>query len=483
MNLQTRLKDRAPPAISIDPQPAPAPLCGAQFADFKGVPGANPLERRRFQCYLVLVLYDLFALAVGFWLAGLARYGDILAPEAWRQLNLIAPIFLTFALYNGSYSVASLASTLRSAARVVKGLLTAAGLMLLIAFFTKTGADYSRLTLGIGVLCSGCAMVLGRLGLPALVRWRCGVRVENLLILEDGGPFLDFPNAIRVDAAKNGLRPDAGDPYALDLLSRWFAPMDRVIISCVPSRRQEWALVLKSLSVDGEIIDDVVAQLGALGARTAGGSGLLQVSHRPLSLRDRFIKRAFDLALTIPALVILSPFLLAIALLIKIEDRGSALFVQIRTGRANRLFRMYKFRSMRSDQSDADGSVSTSRADARITRVGRFIRRTSIDELPQLLNVLSGEMSLVGPRPHAIGSLAGDKMFWEVDRRYSQRHALKPGLTGLAQVRGYRGATVCENDLVNRLQSDLEYLDCWTIWRDIGILVATARVMVHDRAY
>jgi lipopolysaccharide/colanic/teichoic acid biosynthesis glycosyltransferase len=111
------------------------------------------------------------------------------------------------------------------------------------------------------------------------------------------------------------------------------------------------------------------------------------------------------------------------------------------------------------------------------------LRRTSIDEFPQLFNVLLGDMSLVGPRPHAIGSQAGDKLFWEVDRRYWQRHSLKPGMSGLAQVRGFRGATDTERDLEDRLQSDLEYVEGWTIMRDIKIIVQTLGVLVHERAY
>lgn len=118
-----------------------------------------------------------------------------------------------------------------------------------------------------------------------------------------------------------------------------------------------------------------------------------------------------------------------------------------------------------------------------MTRVGRFLRRTSIDELPQLLNVLKGDMSIVGPRPHALGSQAGDKLFWQVDHRYWQRHSLKPGITGLAQVRGFRGATETETDLSSRLQADLEYLDGWSILRDIQIIFATFGVLAHDRAY
>lgn len=123
------------------------------------------------------------------------------------------------------------------------------------------------------------------------------------------------------------------------------------------------------------------------------------------------------------------------------EDGGPILFRQRRLGRGNRYFPIYKLRTMRVEGSDAEGSRSTGRDDDRITAIGKFLRRTSMDELAQLVNVLKGEMSIVGPRPHALGSQAGEKLFWQVDNRYWQRHSLRPGITGLAQVRGFRGAT------------------------------------------
>ena len=183
------------------------------------------------------------------------------------------------------------------------------------------------------------------------------------------------------------------------------------------------------------------------------------------------------------ALLFLLPLLLTVALLIRIEDGGPVFFRQQRQGRNNRLFWIYKFRSMSALKLDQAGTRSASRDDDRITRIGRIIRRTSIDELPQLINVLRGDMSVVGPRPHAIGSLAGNKRFWEVDPRYLLRHSLKPGLTGLAQVRGLRGATDTETDLTHRLQADLEYLDGWTVLRDLKIILGTIRVLVHDKAF
>ena len=200
-------------------------------------------------------------------------------------------------------------------------------------------------------------------------------------------------------------------------------------------------------------------------------------------MRSRLAKRMLDLSLAIVALVLLSPLLTIVAVAIKLEDRGPIFFVQRRVGRGNCFFSIYKFRSMRCSTVGLDGTRSASKADERITRIGRFIRATSIDELPQLVNVVMGDMSLVGPRPHAIGSQAGDKLFWEVDTRYWLRHALKPGLTGLAQVRGLRGATDCEEDLSGRLNADLEYLNGWSLWRDLWILLSTFAVVLHEKAF
>ena len=138
---------------------------------------------------------------------------------------------------------------------------------------------------------------------------------------------------------------------------------------------------------------------------------------------------------------------------------------------------------MYANSGDLYGDRSASRDDDRVTRVGRFIRKTSIDELPQLLNVLRGDMSLVGPRPHALGSLAGNDLFWQASKQYWLRHALKPGITGLAQIRGFRGATQNVDDLEQRVRCDLEYLTNWSIGHDLMILLKTLRVVVHKNAY
>ena len=207
------------------------------------------------------------------------------------------------------------------------------------------------------------------------------------------------------------------------------------------------------------------------------------VARKPMTVRERAQKRVLDLTLTIILIIALAPLMAVIAIAIRLDSPGPALFRQARVGRGNQQFQMLKFRSMHVDRTDATGASSTQRSDDRVTRIGRIIRKTSIDELPQLFNVLVGDMSLVGPRPHALGSTAGEQLFWQVKETYWHRHQLKPGITGLAQVRGFRGATHEVSDLILRLDAEMEYIADWDIWRDITILFHTLRVVVHRNAF
>jgi lipopolysaccharide/colanic/teichoic acid biosynthesis glycosyltransferase len=444
---------------------------------------ASSLERRRLQCYVMLMLGDVAALLAGFSLAGYLLAGREGWSSALMQVQITLPVFLTIALYNGSYSVAALLDSWSGIFRSQGALLISVAVVVFIAFFAKASSDFSRLGFSTGTICTILALLWVRLQMRGFTLQRCGANPYNELVIDDGGPRVDIDGAIRISASAMGLRANLNDPHAMDRFGMVLRNIDRVIVSCPAARRADWAMMLKGANVDGEVLDDEVARLGAQGARVKGGHGLLLVSAGPLGLRDRIVKRLLDASAAGLAIFFLSPLLVAVAIAIKLQDRGPVLFVQRRMGRGNRFFNMYKFRSMTVALCDSEGNVSASKGDQRITRVGKFIRSTSIDELPQLFNVLLGDMSLVGPRPHAIGSQAGSKLFWEVDMRYWQRHSLKPGLSGLAQVRGFRGATEKESDLVSRLQSDLEYLEGWTILRDLKIVFLTLRVLVHDKAF
>jgi lipopolysaccharide/colanic/teichoic acid biosynthesis glycosyltransferase len=194
---------------------------------------------------------------------------------------------------------------------------------------------------------------------------------------------------------------------------------------------------------------------------------------RPIGPIGWAAKRALDIAGAIFLLIFLLPLLLIVAGAIKLESPGPIIFRQRRVGYCGKLFDILKFRSMYLEGSDADGSRLTTRDDPRVTRIGRLIRRTSIDELPQLINVLKGDMSLVGPRPYPLGARAGGRLYGDVVSNIGLRHRVRPGITGLAQVSGYRGNTETEERLVGRINYDLKYIDRWSFWLDIKILLRT----------
>lgn len=193
----------------------------------------------------------------------------------------------------------------------------------------------------------------------------------------------------------------------------------------------------------------------------------------PLDHAGLMLKRAMDIGIAGALMLLLSPLFVLTAGLIKLDSPGPIFFEQRRFGYRNRIFGLWKFRSMYIDQCDADASRLTSRNDPRVTRVGAFIRRTSIDELPQLLNVLKGHMSLVGPRPHPLSAKAGDRLYEDVVEHFGRRYRVKPGLTGLAQVSGLRGNTDTEAKLIRRFEADLDYVRNWSIRRDLMILLKT----------
>ncbi|HSU06123.1 MAG TPA: sugar transferase [Acetobacteraceae bacterium] len=185
------------------------------------------------------------------------------------------------------------------------------------------------------------------------------------------------------------------------------------------------------------------------------------------------IKRFEDVLL---ASLLLPFFLLAmavIAVLIRLDTPGPVLFRQRRIGFAGREFEVLKFRTMHAHCAEPVAPRQVTRSDPRVTRIGTWLRRLSLDELPQIINVLRGEMSLVGPRPHAPGTCAGGRPFEQVVTYYPARHRVPPGITGLAQVRGWRGETETEEKLIHRVQSDLEYIESWSLWLDLKILAQT----------
>ncbi len=212
-----------------------------------------------------------------------------------------------------------------------------------------------------------------------------------------------------------------------------------------------------------------------------GEMPVMTLFERPISGTDAVLKAIEDRVLALLIVAALSPVLVLCAVAIKLNSPGPIFFRQPREGFNNKPFRVFKFRSMFHNHAQLDGIVQASREDPRVTRVGRVMRATSLDELPQLFNVLQGDMSLVGPRPHAASTRAGGRLFSEVVASYAARHKVKPGITGWAQVCGWRGETDTEEKLVKRFEHDLYYIENWSIGFDFYILLRTAAVVLLQK--
>jgi Undecaprenyl-phosphate glucose phosphotransferase len=230
------------------------------------------------------------------------------------------------------------------------------------------------------------------------------------------------------------------------------------------------ASALSDLPADVHVVPVGSADLMAVSRITQFGNMVtMRIFQSPLTPFNRAIKRAFDVAAAIAGLILLSPFFVIVSLAIKLDSRGPVLFRQTRHGYNNEPIRVLKFRSM-TVMEDGDNFKPVIRHDPRVTRLGRILRRTNIDELPQLFNVLVGDMSLVGPRPHAT---AQNDLFVELISSFSRRHNVKPGITGWAQVNGYRGDTDTLEKMQRRVEHDLYYIDNWSFLFDLRILVLT----------
>lgn len=429
-----------------------------------------------------LLMCDFLSLLAGMIVAGEWRFGTPSAGLASAHMLLLLPLYLLSALAVRASTGEALINLGESLKRGMLALATTAAVLLLVLYATQDSNTVSRLFLATSFCVCSVLMLLLRTFHVRYANRKLEGELYSVLVLQDGS----FPAArgaklpIQVGQA---FDPANLTPEDYHRLAGLLSAADRVVVRCESARRDLWAHVLQGMNVHAEILAPEIADTRVLGIGNYLGRPTYVIARGPLSLRDRLIKRAFDVVAASLAILTLAPVLLLVALAIKLESPGPVFFRQQRIGRQNRQFSIYKFRSMRTESCDANGKRSATRDDDRITRVGKVIRSTSIDELPQLLNVLRGDMSIVGPRPHAVHSTANSKLFWEVDERYWHRHACKPGLTGLAQVRGHRGATHKERDLTDRLEADLEYLSKWSFWNDIAIILKTVNVVVHKNAY
>ena len=302
---------------------------------------------------------------------------------------------------------------------------------------------------------------------------------------------LDLPHLSIVGVADDRPRVDQVDDMTFigglsDLTSLARRGLvDHVFISVSDINRDRLNEIVERLSevsIDVSLIPPQAVDLAPdYRVSLLGSIPVLTLWQRPFRDINQFVKRGEDLVIGSLALLLVSPILLVTALLIRLTSPGPILFVQPRMGFNNEVIRVRKFRSMFVDQADEKGLVTTTLADPRVTRVGRIIRKLSIDELPQLLNVLAGDMSLVGPRPHATHMKVGDRFYVDAVRGYAGRHRVKPGMTGLAQVKGLRGEIRTIERAKRRVELDKEYIDQWSFWLDLRIMLATIPAVFLDQ--
>jgi Undecaprenyl-phosphate glucose phosphotransferase len=291
----------------------------------------------------------------------------------------------------------------------------------------------------------------------------------------------------RLDRAPDNIMgvPVLGDTTAL-LDHRIMPYVDRVVIavqSTAQSRVRQLVDKLGVLPNPLNLFIDVGGQAdddAALARIAAGGEN--ELSGASAGARHAWIKRAQDLAVTVAGLLVAGPVMLIVAVAVKLDSPGPIFFRQRRHGFNNEEILVWKFRSMRHEMADAQAARQISANDDRVTKVGKFIRKTSLDELPQLFNVLRGEMSIVGPRPHAIGMKTGGVESAKLVAEYAHRHRMKPGLTGWAAIKGSRGPVDTPESVRLRVALDVEYIERQSFWLDLYVIVMTIPCLLGDRS-
>ena len=447
----------------------------------------------------IAICLDVPILSVALWFAQYAvtpteSFGAIRAALAGTAIALAGSVFL--AVTNG-YDPRILRHPLPAIARTLAGLTLPAAILSVLA-----APEAAPTIFAAAVLALLAAVVPSRIGAAFGCRWLVDQHLlDRRAVIAGGGEHAD--RLIRGLAARKdsdirlyGIfddRDDVRSPLQSlgvpkiggydDLINfARISEIDMVIIALPleAEARIQWLLeAFRVLPVE--------VRLSAFSRDYAFASPerdpLISAMRRSFAPERRLTKRAFDILVASVALVLLAPVMGAAALAIRLESRGPVLFRQRRHGYNDRIVEVLKFRSMYHEMADPEAQKVVSRGDPRVTRVGRFLRRSSIDELPQLINVLKGDLSLVGPRPHAIDAMGSDqRRFSRMVEGYSARHRLPPGITGWAQIHGWRGEIDDPAKLAARFEHDLYYIENWSLWLDIRILLRTPLSLLDTRS-
>ncbi len=457
---------------------------------------------------LALTLFDILLLSLTFWLTWAGRFWfDV----GWGHFDTYLPVYLISVLfftitaaYEGCYQRATIRDQFLSTSRALKAAIFMFGVLVFAGFALKVTSDYSRLWAVSWALTFTGGLVLNRFFTSRTIqrKIRSGKITRNVVIIGacDQGQRVyraivdDIDSDLQVvaflDDRKDRVPNQVGDVPVVGsvaslpmLLSE--ETLDLVIVALPWSAHERIEQIKKQLSrfaLDVVLATETVGRSFDRYEQLRLGSHMFpKLSKRPINEWAAVLKRAEDIGVALAVLLALWPVLAITALAIKLTSKGPVLFKQNRYGFNNELIRVYKFRSMYADKTDDNASQLASKNDDRITPIGRFIRKTSIDELPQIFNVLEGSMSVVGPRPHATQAKAAGQLYNEVVAEYAERHRMKPGITGWAQVNGWRGETDTEEKIKKRIEFDLYYIANWSLWLDIFIILKTAFVVLFDR--
>jgi polysaccharide biosynthesis protein PslA len=441
-------------------------------------------------CDLLLLLFSGLPARAMFMSLGFYAGGSLLL--ATVAASFVSAAFLSRA---DAYRLSSLCSLGKELKLLPLPLLAGAGSMIACLFFLRDDSPAFRAWPFLWLFSTAILLIASRWYLSRLLnRWSSAGRLARRVAVIGAGEFsqkfierlrsepslytvvgLYDDRLSRIPAVQDGVKVRGS---VRDLLERSREEqVDQIVIALPLSAVSRIATILEQV---GSAVADLCLTTDFVGFRyqssqisSVGSNPVVLIEERPLKEWRAAKKAAFDIVIGSLALLILSPLLALIALAIRLDSPGPVLFRQPRLGFNNRLFTCYKFRTMHHGMTDLLGDRQATRGDPRVTRLGKWLRALSLDELPQLLNVLKGNMSLVGPRPHPPNTKADDKLFSDVVAKYAFRHRVKPGITGWAQVNGWRGETRTVEQIENRVACDLAYIENWSIWFDLRIMVLT----------
>ncbi len=403
---------------------------------------------------------------------------------------------------SGLYRIPVLQRAMMQTGRLGLAWLGVLAVLMATGFLLKLGEDVSRVWFVGWSLGAFSSLVAMRSGATMLIRhWMKTGRLERRVVIVGGGERGQrLIEALQASADSDikicGVFDDRNDERVSDTVAGYpkLGTVDE-LVRFARSNRIDLLVMSLPLSAERRVLEmmrkvwvlPVDIRLSALDAPLrmtpgtysyVGNVPFFNLYDKPLSDWDYVLKVIEDRVIAALFLLVLSPLLLLIAAAIKLDSRGPVFFKQRRYGFNNELVEVYKFRTLRHEQTDANAARLVTSDDDRVTRVGRFLRRSSFDELPQFITVLKGDMSIVGPRPHAILAKAGDELYGDVVDGYFARHRVKPGITGWAQINGWRGETDTREKILRRTEHDLYYIENWSLLFDLYIILRTPFAML-----